>query len=154
MRQAKDAFQVFFAKRDDSAMTSIATTSGNIDAAAVAEIAGALQQLLADVFTLYVKTKSFHWHIGGPHFRDYHVLLDDQARARCGRTASSSSRSSTRPARTPMPATGSSSTAGTATAEPTLRLLGGAGLQPEIAEADLRLESGAPVAGLVVRGTK
>ena len=60
-------------------MKSIATTSGNIDAAAVAEIAGALQQLLADVFTLYVKTKSFHWHIGGPHFRDYHVLLDDQA---------------------------------------------------------------------------
>ncbi len=60
-------------------MKSIARTSGNIDAAAVAEIAGALQQLLADVFTLYVKTKSFHWHIGGPHFRDYHVLLDDQA---------------------------------------------------------------------------
>jgi len=44
------------------------------------EIANSLRQLLADVFGLYVKTKNFHWHVGGPHFRDYHLLLDEQAK--------------------------------------------------------------------------
>ena len=44
----------------------------------VNEIASALRHLLADVFALYVKTKNFHWHMSGPHFRDYHLLLDDQ----------------------------------------------------------------------------
>ncbi len=43
------------------------------------DIAGALNVLLADLFALYLKTKNFHWHISGPHFRDYHLLLDDQA---------------------------------------------------------------------------
>ena len=42
-------------------------------------IAGGLNALLADVFALYLKTKNFHWHISGPHFRDYHLLLDEQA---------------------------------------------------------------------------
>jgi starvation-inducible DNA-binding protein len=45
---------------------------------AVNEISSALRPLLADVFALYVKTKNFHWHITGPHFRDYHLLLDEQ----------------------------------------------------------------------------
>ena len=45
----------------------------------VAQIAESLNLLLADVFALYLKTKSFHWHISGPHFRDYHLLLDEQA---------------------------------------------------------------------------
>src|SRR5438270_4397202 len=45
----------------------------------VIEISGALRKLLADVFALYVKTKNFHWHMTGPHFRDYHLLLDEQA---------------------------------------------------------------------------
>src|SRR5499427_10050017 len=45
----------------------------------VAEISDTLRQLLADVFALYLKTKNFHWHISGPHFRDYHLLLDEQA---------------------------------------------------------------------------
>ena len=45
----------------------------------VAEISNALRPLLADVFALYVKTKNFHWHMRGRHFRDYHVLLDEQA---------------------------------------------------------------------------
>jgi starvation-inducible DNA-binding protein len=45
----------------------------------VRDIAGALNILLADIFGLYVKTKNFHWHISGPHFRDYHLLLDEQA---------------------------------------------------------------------------
>src|SRR5215831_6781293 len=44
----------------------------------VQEVSSALRQLLADVFALYVKTKNFHWHMSGPHFRDYHLLLDDQ----------------------------------------------------------------------------
>jgi starvation-inducible DNA-binding protein len=43
----------------------------------VQEIAGALNALLADVFALYLKVKNFHWHMSGPHFRDYHLLLDD-----------------------------------------------------------------------------
>src|SRR5579863_3408747 len=46
---------------------------------AVVEISGALRKLLADVFALYVKTKNFHWHMSGRHFRDYHLLLDEQA---------------------------------------------------------------------------
>ena len=46
---------------------------------AVVEISTSLRQLLADVFALFVKTKNFHWHMSGPHFRDYHLLLDEQA---------------------------------------------------------------------------
>jgi starvation-inducible DNA-binding protein len=46
---------------------------------AVVEISTGLRQLLADVFALYVKTKNFHWHMSGPHFRDYHLLLDEQS---------------------------------------------------------------------------
>jgi starvation-inducible DNA-binding protein len=45
---------------------------------AVRDLAGALNILLADMFGLYLKTKNFHWHISGPHFRDYHLLLDEQ----------------------------------------------------------------------------
>src|SRR5436305_1760266 len=43
------------------------------------EISGALNVVLADTFALYLKTKNFHWHVSGPHFRDYHLLLDEQA---------------------------------------------------------------------------
>ena len=45
---------------------------------AIREISGALNILLADMFVLYLKTKNFHWHVSGPHFRDYHLLLDEQ----------------------------------------------------------------------------
>jgi starvation-inducible DNA-binding protein len=45
---------------------------------AVKEISGALSALLADFFALYIKTKNFHWHMSGPNFRDYHLLLDEQ----------------------------------------------------------------------------
>ena len=45
----------------------------------IASIAEALNALLADVFALYVKTKSFHWHVAGPHFRDHHLMFDEQA---------------------------------------------------------------------------
>src|SRR3984885_12766615 len=51
----------------------------DLSPAAVAAISETLRQLLADFFALYVKTKNFHWHMSGPHFRDYHLLLDEQA---------------------------------------------------------------------------
>ena len=46
---------------------------------AVKDISGALNILLADVIALYMKTKNFHWHVSGPHFRDYHLMFDEQA---------------------------------------------------------------------------
>jgi starvation-inducible DNA-binding protein len=52
-------------------------TPSDMDPGAVKEISGALNALLADSFSLYLKTKNFHWHMSGPHFRDYHLLLDD-----------------------------------------------------------------------------
>src|SRR3981081_3952897 len=52
-------------------------TPSELGSEAVKNITGALNALLADVFTLYLKTKNFHWHMSGPHFRDYHLLLDD-----------------------------------------------------------------------------
>src|ERR1700756_525001 len=55
------------------------TTPTDLDARAAKEVGGALNRILADVFALYVKTKNFHWHMSGPHFRDYHLLLDEQA---------------------------------------------------------------------------
>src|SRR5690242_21841012 len=54
-------------------------TPSTLPSNAVTDISAALTALLADVFALYVKTKNFHWHISGPHFRDYHLLLDEQA---------------------------------------------------------------------------
>src|SRR5712691_8104591 len=51
--------------------------STDLDRKGVTDIAGSLRQLLADVFALYVKTKNFHWHMSGRHFRDYHLLLDE-----------------------------------------------------------------------------
>ena len=54
-------------------------TPTNLDSDAVRYIGGALTALLADFFALYLKTKNFHWHMSGPHFRDYHLLLDEQA---------------------------------------------------------------------------
>jgi starvation-inducible DNA-binding protein len=53
------------------------TTPSALDSEAVQNITGALNALLADVFALYLKTKNFHWHMSGPHFRDYHLLLDE-----------------------------------------------------------------------------
>ena len=46
---------------------------------AVGDISGSLRILLADMFALYIKTKNFHWHMSGPHFRDYHLMLDEQS---------------------------------------------------------------------------
>ena len=52
-------------------------TRTDLPAAAVKDISGAMNAILADVFALYLKTKNFHWHMSGPHFRDYHLLLDE-----------------------------------------------------------------------------
>ena len=53
-------------------------TPTDLKAEATKNIAGAMNAILADVFALYLKTKNFHWHMSGPHFRDYHLLLDEQ----------------------------------------------------------------------------
>jgi len=54
-------------------------TPTDLKPAATKDISGAMNAILADVFALYLKTKNFHWHMSGPHFRDYHLLLDDQS---------------------------------------------------------------------------
>jgi starvation-inducible DNA-binding protein len=59
--------------------TAPLATPTNLASNAIPDLSGALTTLLADMFALYVKTKNFHWHMSGPHFRDYHLLLDDQA---------------------------------------------------------------------------
>ena len=53
-------------------------TPSDLGANTIRDLAGALNALLADVFGLYLKTKNFHWHVSGPHFRDYHLMLDEQ----------------------------------------------------------------------------
>ena len=60
-------------------VTNDTATRTDLSGNAVEEISSNLRRLLADVFALYVKTKNFHWHISGRHFRDYHLLLDEQA---------------------------------------------------------------------------
>src|SRR5271167_508384 len=55
------------------------STPTDLKAAATRDISAGMNAILADVFALYLKTKNFHWHMSGPHFRDYHLLLDEQA---------------------------------------------------------------------------
>ena len=59
--------------------TASLITPTDLKAGATKDISGAMNGILADVFALYIKTKNFHWHLSGPHFRDYHLLLDEQA---------------------------------------------------------------------------
>ena len=59
---------------------SITSAISDLGVAAIRDIATHLNSLLADAFALHVKTKNFHWHVSGPHFRDYHALLDEHAR--------------------------------------------------------------------------
>jgi starvation-inducible DNA-binding protein len=65
--------------REGRAMAAALDTPTDIPDQAVKELSKALNGLLADTFALYLKTKNFHWHVSGPHFRDYHLLLDEQA---------------------------------------------------------------------------
>jgi starvation-inducible DNA-binding protein len=66
---------------EDALIVRTATlgTPTDLSVDAVRDLSAALNALLADTFALYLKTKNFHWHISGPHFRDYHLLLDEQA---------------------------------------------------------------------------
>src|SRR5271170_8492806 len=62
-----------------STRTASLATPTDLKSNAVKDLTGALNALLADVFGLYLKTKNFHWHVSGPHFRDYHLMLDEQS---------------------------------------------------------------------------
>src|SRR5215471_6131598 len=66
-------------KAAGSRKTARLRTPTSLGSEATRDISGALNALLADFFALYLKTKNFHWHVSGPHFRDYHLLLDEQA---------------------------------------------------------------------------
>jgi starvation-inducible DNA-binding protein len=65
----------------ESARRTLGPTHGSpgLESRVVGDIASALTGILADMFALYIKTKNFHWHVSGPHFRDYHLLLDEQS---------------------------------------------------------------------------
>ena len=65
---------------------SLIASPTDLSPEATRDVSGALNALLADVFALYLKTKNFHWHMWGPHFRDYHLLLDEQAEQLFGMT--------------------------------------------------------------------
>src|SRR3984893_10635962 len=67
-------------KREDVKVRKLTPldTATDLHPDAVKDISGALNILLADMFALYLKTKNFHWHVSGPHFRDYHLMLDEQ----------------------------------------------------------------------------
>src|SRR5262252_925463 len=67
------------AKDAKARKTAALATPSDLGANATKDLTGGLNILLADVYALYIKTKNFHWHVSGPHFRDYHLLLDDQA---------------------------------------------------------------------------
>ena len=71
-----DAIRSANLKREQRAPLNTPT---DLKAPATKDISAALNGILADVFALYLKTKNFHWHMSGPHFRDYHLLLDEQA---------------------------------------------------------------------------
>jgi len=65
-------------KNSKPRMTAPLETPTALGANTTRDVSAALNALLADVFVLYLKTKNFHWHVSGPHFRDYHLLLDEQ----------------------------------------------------------------------------
>src|SRR5918995_3147137 len=66
------------ASQQQAGVAAPLSTPNDLGANATARISGALNGLLADMFALYLKTKNFHWHVSGPHFRDFHLLLDEQ----------------------------------------------------------------------------
>ncbi|MFZ5732221.1 MAG: Dps family protein [Pseudomonadota bacterium] len=67
--------------RKPEAVAPALDTPTDLSNEAVKEISAAINPIVADAFALYLKTKNFHWHVSGPHFRDYHVMLDEQAEA-------------------------------------------------------------------------
>ena len=75
MNKANSKKRLELTQRRDASLE----TRTDLAHAGVKDISGAMNAILADVFALYVKTKNFHWHMSGPHFRDYHLLLDEHA---------------------------------------------------------------------------
>lgn len=67
---------------------TLADPASNLGTNSTRDIAVALNAVLADTFALYLKTKNFHWHVAGPHFRDYHLMLDEQGDQLFGMTDS------------------------------------------------------------------
>ena len=63
----------------DIGVNAALSTPSALGANAIRDLSQGLNALVADMFALYLKTKNFHWHVSGPHFRDYHLLLDEQA---------------------------------------------------------------------------
>lgn len=77
--QATDAKARKPAKNGDRKIAAALATPTDLDSKDVQAVAAAVNGLVADAFVLYLKTKNFHWHVSGPNFRDYHLLLDEQA---------------------------------------------------------------------------
>ncbi|TAM98274.1 MAG: DNA starvation/stationary phase protection protein [Rhodanobacteraceae bacterium] len=77
-KQAKPATAPFGDPSLQRRQRAALATRTDLGEKAMRDISGAMNAILADVFTLYLKTKNFHWHMSGPHFRDYHLLLDEQ----------------------------------------------------------------------------
>src|SRR5947207_12564907 len=75
MNKANSKKRLELAKRRDAPLE----TRTDLEPSATRDVSAAMNAILADVFALYLKTKNFHWHMSGPHFRDYHLLLDDHA---------------------------------------------------------------------------
>jgi starvation-inducible DNA-binding protein len=75
MKKSNSTKTIELLRRRDSPLETRTDLTGS----ATKDIAAAMNAILADVFALYVKTKNFHWHMSGPHFRDYHLLLDEHA---------------------------------------------------------------------------
>ncbi len=65
--------------RESHKVAGALDTPTDLSGQAIEEVSAVLNPVLADLFALYLKTKNFHWHVSGPHFRDYHLLLDEQA---------------------------------------------------------------------------
>src|SRR5262249_25966116 len=70
--------QMAAAKKKGARPTARLVTPSDLPAAAGRDIGAAMNKILADVFAIYLKTKNFHWHVSGPHFHDYHLMLDEQ----------------------------------------------------------------------------
>ena len=75
MNKANSKKRLELAKRRDAPLE----TRTDLEPSATRDISAAMNAILANVFALYLKTKNFHWHMSGPHFRDYHLLLDEHA---------------------------------------------------------------------------
>ena len=75
----KTATKRIQSRESNDRQSVVMSTPTDLSRDATRDIAGTLNGILADVFALYLKTKNFHWHLSGPHFRDYHLLFDEQA---------------------------------------------------------------------------